>query len=82
MPSSKQEHEKLNKYTDKNGQVHIICRLCKQEEETQSHILESCQKLKDKIPPITKDMIFDEDTEKLRNTAKMIEETMEIMQNT
>ena len=55
------------KYTDNK------CRACKQEPETQEHILESCTKIHDNhTTHVTKDEIFDEDITTLRNTTNKI----------
>ena len=57
----------------KNGNKEHKCRLCKKEEETQTHILEECTKLKDTCQEVTKEMIFNENIEELKQTAKYIE---------
>ena len=60
-----------SKYTNKNtGEQNIICRACKTENETQSHILTECEMIhpndNDKIP---EDELFDENPKNLRKTA-------------
>ena len=67
----------------KNGNKdNLKCRMCEEEDETQEHILEDCKKLihafKDKIYI---EEIFSEDTEELIQTAKKIEERLELIQN-
>ena len=54
------------------------CRLCRKEEESQEHILETCSEI-DRIRTgkITKKDIFEEDPEKLKETAKIITKIME-----
>ena len=64
----------------KNRHQEHKCRLCKEAEETQSHVLEECQKLNEKYQKVTKEMIFSENTEELKQTAKIIQERMEIME--
>ena len=65
----------------KNGHEDLKCRLCGTVEESQNHILEECEKLKQVTPDITKEMIFSEDINELRETAKIINERMEIVEN-
>ena len=64
----------------KNRHQEHKCRLCKGAEETQSHVLEECQKLNEKYQKVTKEMIFSENTEELKQTAKIIQERMETME--
>ena len=61
----------------KNRHQEHKCRLCKEAEETQSHFLEECQKLNEKYQKVTKEMIFSENTEELKQTAKIIKERLE-----
>ena len=65
----------------KNGHSDLSCRLCGNSEETQMHILEKCQKLSQMTPIITKDMIFSENVTELKETAKMINERMKLIEN-
>ena len=60
----------------KNGHKDLKCRLCGRVEENQSHILEECEILKD-IPVITKEMIFQEEIEGLKEMAININKRME-----
>ena len=67
----------------KNGNKdNLKCRMCEKEEETQEHVLEDCEKLihtfDDKIYI---EEIFSENTTKLIQTAKKIEERIEKIQN-
>ena len=64
----------------KNGNRDLKCRVCKNAEETQGHILEECLKINEKCQKVTKEMIFDENTEELRKTAKIIQERMEVLE--
>ena len=66
-----------NEYTDKDGNTHITCRLCKEKDETQKHILEECTTLRKITIPITESMIFDENTENLEETATQIGKILE-----
>ena len=51
-----------------------ICRLCKQGDETQEHILERCPELhRDSSTIVTYDLIFSEETDKLKEGAKRIQ---------
>ena len=66
----------------KNGNSDLMCRLCKEKEETQKHILEECLKIhtsKETQSIITTEMIFAEDTGKLKEYAKRISEHMETL---
>ena len=65
----------------KNGHTKLECRLCKNQEETQKHVLEECKKINDMAPKVTKEMIFDEEPEILKGAAKTIELRMEILEN-
>ena len=66
----------------KNGNKEHKCRLCKNQEETQQHILEECENINNHFQKVTKEMIFDENTEKLRKTAQLIQSRMEILEKT
>jgi hypothetical protein len=66
-------------YTNKNtGEQNIICRACKTEDETQSHILTECEIIhpsdNDKIPD---DELFDENPQNLRKTAGKLNRIMQ-----
>ena len=63
----------------KNGHKDLNCRLCGKEEETQQHVLEKCEQLVE-IETITKEMVFQEDTEKLKETVKLIDKRMEMLE--
>ena len=55
-----------------------ICRICHKEEENQEHILEHCTEIdRQGIGKVTTRDIFDEETEKLRETAKKIKKIMD-----
>ena len=60
----------------KNGHDDLKCRLCGKEQESQKHILEEFEKLKDITPPITMDIIFQEEITELTKIYKMIDERM------
>ena len=66
----------------KNGNSSLICRLCRKEEETQEHILESCEELNKKHKIATKPMIFSEKIKELKETIKIIDTRMETLENT
>ena len=66
-----------NEYTDKEGNTHITCRMCKKKDETQNHILEECDILRKITPPLTESMIFEENIEKLKETASFITKILE-----
>ena len=58
----------------KNGYPNLICRMCKQAEETQTHVLEECPELHpDENTRVSKHHIFSDDTDTLRNIADEIE---------
>ena len=63
-----------NKHTD------LLCRMCEKMEETQTHILEECDELKE-TQKVTKEMIFQKDITDLRKTAKNISKKLEILGN-
>ena len=62
----------------KNGHKDLSCRMCKTDEETQTHILEECPIMHQnndlKVP---KKHLFSEDTGTLRVTADALEKLME-----
>ena len=63
-----------NKYKDHK------CRLCAKELETQTHILEECEKLEG-LTSITDEMIFnDDELTELKKKLKLIEERMKILE--
>ena len=64
----------------KNASTNLNCRLCNDKEETQTHILEECKCLNEKEKIITKQMIFNEDVEQLKSTAKAIERRMKTLE--
>ena len=70
-----------NEYTNKEGKLNITCRMCNDKDETQKHILEECLILRKETNPITKEMVFEEDTEKLKTTANEIIKMIETMEN-
>ena len=54
----------------KNGHPNLTCRMCKTEEETQTHILEECPVVHpDETNKIPKHQLFSEDTGTLREIA-------------
>jgi hypothetical protein len=61
----------------KNKYKNLTCRACKNETETQEHILEECKAIHDKKDTTTsKEDIFSNDLQLLRTTAKKITKTM------
>ena len=60
-----------NKYPDK------ACRVCHQEEETQDHVLQQCEKRD--TPRTTREEIFSENTDTLRRAAEKIQVTMNLL---
>ena len=64
----------------KNGNENLVCRLCKKEQETQQHILEECEIINQKVEKATKDMVFDENVDELRKTAKIIENRLQMLE--
>ena len=61
-----------NKYPNK------MCRMCNTETETQEHVLQDCKTLHpDNTTKITTNQIFEENTDKLRNTATQIQSIIE-----
>ena len=63
----------------KNGYKNLKCRLCGRVDESQTHILEECEALKE-TPVITKEMIFQEDLEGLKEVARNINNRMKKME--
>jgi hypothetical protein len=56
------------------------CRGCGKEDETQQHVLEECEGIAAKIKgKVTKEEIFNEDTEPLKKTAHKIKEIMNVL---
>ena len=66
----------------KNGNTNINCRLCEKNEETQQHILEECETINTKYSKVSKEMIFDEDINALKETAKLIEQRLQMLEET
>ena len=66
----------------KNGNKDLKCRTCGKQEETQNHILEECEAINKSEKPVTKAMIFTEDVNHLKETAKIIQKRMEITEAT
>ena len=60
----------------KNGNTNLQCRVCKKTEETQKHALEECEEINKNHQKITQQMIFNENTDELKDTAKLIEKRM------
>ena len=51
-----------------------ICRFCQLQEETQIHIMEECEQInREEMPVINRNDLFQEDTVKLKETAKVIQ---------
>ena len=62
----------------KNGFNDLNCRFCKNEEETQPHILEICPNLHpDDTTKVPKHQLFSEDTDTLRAMANKLNDIME-----
>ena len=62
----------------KNGHKDLTCRMCKNEEETQTHILEQCPKLhQNDALKVPMHQLFNEDVGTLRETANNIGKIME-----
>ena len=58
------------------------CRLCKEEEENQEHVLEHCKNEKRKrLGKVTTEDIFEESTEKLKDTAGTIRKIMDLFES-
>ena len=66
----------------KNGNTNLLCRLCKKEEETQKHALEECEEINKQQKQVTTTMIFDEIHKILRETAKIIERMIYLLETT
>ena len=65
----------------KNGNESLKCSICKDKEETQGHILEECEKINEIAPKVTKEMIFSEEIEMLKEVAQKIERRIGILEN-
>ena len=68
----------------KNGHTNLKCRMCKNEEETQAHILENCPSMHpDDTLKVTKPELFSSDTGTLREVAtkidKLLKELSDVM---
>ena len=62
----------------KNGYPDLTCRLCGSEEESQTHILETCHMMHpDDTNKVSKLQLFSENADALRLTAKKIDKIME-----
>ena len=63
----------------------IKCRLCKEEDETQEHILSRCRVLYSShstgLEKVTKEELFTENVTRLRQTARKIGKTIEMMES-
>ena len=58
----------------KNGHSDLMCRMCKNQEETQTHILDECQAIhKSDASKVPIHLLFSEDTGTLRQVAKNLE---------
>ena len=66
----------------KNGNTNMKCRLCEKNEETQKHALEECEIINETHNKVSEQMIFNEDTNELKTTAKLIEQRMQIYEET
>ena len=62
----------------KNGHTSLLCRMCKNEEETQTHILESCPEVhKDNAIRTPKQDLFSEDIGTLKQVAINIDKILD-----
>ena len=66
----------------KNGNTNMKCRLCEKSDETQKHALEECEIINETHNKVSEQMIFNEDTNELKTTAKLIEQRMQIYEET
>ena len=67
----------------KNGYTDLKCRMCKNELETQTHILEECPKIHpDDSTKVPKCLLFTENTGTLREVSIKINQTMEKINET
>ena len=66
----------------KNGHTDLTCRLCKAEDETQTHVLEECPALHptDALK-VSKHQLFSEDTGTLNKTVEALDAIMEKIEN-
>ena len=66
----------------RNMYQETMCRLCKKEEENQEHVLEHCKSEKrKKIGKVSTEDIFEENTEKLKETAGTIRRIMDLLES-
>ena len=65
----------------KNAYREHKCRICGNEDESQKHVLEQCQKLNEITTPITKEMIFSENITEITKTAKLIQERVNALES-
>ena len=62
----------------KNGHPDLTCRMCKRDEESQTHILEQCPEIHlDEATKIPKHQLFHENTDTLREVATKLEKNIE-----
>ena len=62
----------------KNGHPNLICRLCGEKEETQTHILEECPTMHpNDTNKVSRHQLFNEDAGALRQTAHNLNQIME-----
>ena len=64
----------------KNGHRDLTCRACGKNEETQTHVLEECEKINEEERPVTKEMIFTENAVKLAEISKLITKRIEVVE--
>ena len=58
-----------NNYKKKHND--LKCRFCNTSDETQTHILQECQKIdREKYPPVSKEEMFEENPEKLKKSSR------------
>ena len=70
---------KMNKKTQYKDNAE--CRFCKEHQETQKHILTECKKNPHRINRPYKELVSDENCEKLKEAAEKIMKTVETMEN-
>ena len=62
----------------RNGHQNLKCRMCKNEEETQTHVLEECLAIHpDNAIKVPKRLLFNEDPGTLRQVADKVEKILE-----
>ena len=62
----------------KNGHQNLACRMCNEEPETQTHILEDCPAIhSDESSKVPRHQLFNENTDTLRKMAKNLEQILE-----